>query len=643
MAAVVDEAAGVGAAAMLAEGLLDSRSMLLMWRQEGCPEENFPSATAVPVANPHMPYLDDEDDVGVQHSPKKGGRISSSQVSEPAAVSASNPAAHLETESAQPSDAAQVPDASTLSTTAGAQSSQASTDHPASIIQPEIPAVQPVPSRAESSSVLGRGHRQRTPNVRLTDYQTYAVTHEVSNDVSDCRAVCLFLSPHSSPIWAKLIEEGHLTPSGGHGGFLKTLKRLTELDGDVAIILEQLRLSKDIALVEDKLQEARLRAEFGHISNRFADAKIKYKTLVEQLMVDPDSLELVRLVNEQRRITNFLIEVELAFYKQKAKCDFLTKGDRCTKYFYSVVKKKRSTNSIPFMVRSDGTKTTCHSEVVDSFVDFFRGLFGTGIQVEPISSEVLPSGSLVPVSSWVALLAPITIKEVEEVVFSIGDDKAPGPDGFSAGFFKSQWQLVGPDLFEAVAEFFHHGKLLKQLNHVVIALIPKTTHNPSVKDFRHIACLNVIYKVITKTLAQRMAPLLPNLIDPAQGAFVEGRSSLIDNAKDGTFHYHPDCATLGITHLAFADDIMLFSKRDFTSVTTLMEVLNHFSAVYGLHLSPTKSNIFIAGRDRDRSEDIISLVHFPVGQLPVRYLGLPLASQRLTESDFAPLINKIDN
>ncbi|RAL53587.1 hypothetical protein DM860_012202 [Cuscuta australis] len=91
------------------------------------------------------------------------------------------------------------------------------------------------------------------------------------------------------------------------------------------------------------------RAEFGHISNRLADAKIKYKTLVEQLMGDPDSLELVRLVNKQRRITNFLIEAELAFYKQKAKCDFLTKGDICTKYFYSVVKKKRSTNSIPFL------------------------------------------------------------------------------------------------------------------------------------------------------------------------------------------------------------------------------------------------------------------------------------------------------
>ncbi|VFQ88576.1 unnamed protein product [Cuscuta campestris] len=215
MAAVVDEA-GVGAAAVLAEGLLDSRNMLLIWRREGCQEENFPSATAIPVANPHMPYLDDEDDVGVRHSPKKGGRISSSQVSEPAAASASNPAAHLETESAQPSDAAQVPDASTLPTTAGAQSSQASTDHPATVIQPEIPADQPVPSRAESSSTLGRGHRQRTPNVRLTDYQTYAVTHEVSNDVPDSR----YPLTHSIGYAQSHCNVGDFLIGGGGGYFL---------------------------------------------------------------------------------------------------------------------------------------------------------------------------------------------------------------------------------------------------------------------------------------------------------------------------------------------------------------------------------------------------------------------------------------
>ncbi|VFQ58765.1 unnamed protein product [Cuscuta campestris] len=225
------------------------------------------------------------------------------------------------------------------------------------------------------------------------------------------------------------------------------------------------------------------------------------------------------------------------FYKQKAKCDFLTKGDRCTKYFYSVVKKKRGANAIPYLVRADGSKTTSQTEVADSFVEFFIGLFGTDSEVEPILPDILASGPLVPASSWDNLLAPVTPAEVKETLFNIGDDKAPGPDGL----------------------------------------------------------LNM-------------------------------------KVKTAPFHFHPDCAKLGISHLAFADDIMLFSKGDFTSVHTLMEALKHFSSVSGLYLNPTKSNIFVAGKYRDCSQE----TDFAVGQLPVRYLGLPLASQRLKETDFAP-------
>lgn len=51
--------------------------------------------------------------------------------------------------------------------------------------------------------------------------------------------------------------------------------------------------------------------------------------------------------------------------------------------------------------------------------------------------------------------------EIKEALFSFGDDKAPGPDGFSAAFFKSCWDIVGRSVCEAVEEFFTYGKLLK--------------------------------------------------------------------------------------------------------------------------------------------------------------------------------------
>ncbi|VFQ96640.1 unnamed protein product, partial [Cuscuta campestris] len=87
---------------------------------------------------------------------------------------------------------------------------------------------------------------------------------------------------------------------------------------------------------------------------------------------------------------------------------------------------------------------------------------------------------------------------------------------------------------------------------------------------------------------------------------------------------------------------MLFSRGDSHSVQVLMDALDHFSRVSGLTLNPTKSNIFLAGKYRDVSQNILDLASFPRGQLPVRYQGLPLASQRISESDFAPLFKTVD-
>ena len=49
--------------------------------------------------------------------------------------------------------------------------------------------------------------------------------------------------------------------------------------------------------------------------------------------------------------------------------------------------------------------------------------------------------------------------EIKDAVFSIDSNKSPGPDEFSAGFFKATWHIVGKDYSEVVLEFF--GEALK--------------------------------------------------------------------------------------------------------------------------------------------------------------------------------------
>ena len=80
-----------------------------------------------------------------------------------------------------------------------------------------------------------------------------------------------------------------------------------------------------------------------------------------------------------------------------------------------------------------------------------------------------------------SLLLPVTPADVKQAVFDIAEDKAPGPDGYSSGFFKAAWPIVGQEVTTAVMDFFNTGRLLKQINTTLLALIPKgrrqqTTH-----------------------------------------------------------------------------------------------------------------------------------------------------------------------
>ncbi|XP_022019376.1 uncharacterized protein LOC110919413 [Helianthus annuus] len=121
---------------------------------------------------------------------------------------------------------------------------------------------------------------------------------------------------------------------------------------------------------------------------------------------------------------------------------------------------------------------------------------------------------------WHAFLMWL-IMRVEDV--SIGENKAPGPDGFTSAFFKHAWDTVGEEVTDAILAFFDNGQLLKQINHTIIALVPKKETPNSVLDYRPISCCNVLFKCISKITTDRLKGYLDGLVSINQSAFVPGR------------------------------------------------------------------------------------------------------------------------
>lgn len=89
---------------------------------------------------------------------------------------------------------------------------------------------------------------------------------------------------------------------------------------------------------------------------------------------------------------------------------------------------------------------------------------------------------------------------------------------------------------------FRYGLLPKGVNSTILALIHKRTDSLEMKDYRPIACCNVLYKVVSKILANRLKLVLSRIISTNQSAFIKGRL-LMENmllASELVKDYHKD-------------------------------------------------------------------------------------------------------
>lgn len=122
----------------------------------------------------------------------------------------------------------------------------------------------------------------------------------------------------------------------------------------------------------------------------------------------------------------------------------------------------------------------------------------------------------------------ITKEEVCEALFDIAPYKALGHDGFHAWFYQNAWNIVGDDLTTLVEEFTKTGHMLEGLNDTFITLIPKVKRPEKVNQLRPISLCNVVYKLITKVIANRLKEVIGHIIEQEQSSFVPGRQ-IVDN------------------------------------------------------------------------------------------------------------------
>lgn len=110
------------------------------------------------------------------------------------------------------------------------------------------------------------------------------------------------------------------------------------------------------------------------------------------------------------------------------------------------------------------------------------------------------------------LIQSITEEEVKRALFQMNPDKSPGPDGMTPGFFQKHWRIVGKDVVRMVEKFFNDGIIPVGLNVTNLVLIPKKKYPNKMTELRPISLCNVLVKIITKVLANRIKGMMNSVI-----------------------------------------------------------------------------------------------------------------------------------
>nr|GEZ21480.1 RNA-directed DNA polymerase, eukaryota [Tanacetum cinerariifolium] len=204
------------------------------------------------------------------------------------------------------------------------------------------------------------------------------------------------------------------------------------------------------------------------------------------------------------------------------------------------------------------------SKVKDEFRDYFASrLCDPGIRHGVINFNF---SNRLNIDQSGELEAPISRDEIRRAVWDCGENKSPGPDGFTFEFFRRFWNIVGPDLCLAVEWFFHHASFPVRCNYSFIALIPKILNPKSV------------------------------------GIKIDSSTTL--------------------SHLFYEDDAVFIGEWSRGNLTGIIHTLRCFSLLSGLFINLKKSQLLGIGIPDSQVLEAATLIGCSVLHTPFKYLGI---------------------
>ena len=218
---------------------------------------------------------------------------------------------------------------------------------------------------------------------------------------------------------------------------------------------------------------------------------------------------------------DFLKQEEL-WWAQRAKANWLQAGDKNSRFFQIKASQRKKKNTIKGIQDRDGIYCSDATKISNIFIDYFHDIFTTSNPIRMQQTIEVVRNRITP-ANHEFLSQEFSDIEVFEAIKQMKSIAAPGPDGLNALFYQSYWHIIGGDITNYVLNILNQKGDPGNINQTFLCLIPKIKDPKLPSDYRLIALCNVLLKIVTKTIANRIKKIIPTIISSHQSAFIPER------------------------------------------------------------------------------------------------------------------------
>ncbi|GKA82143.1 RNA-directed DNA polymerase, eukaryota, reverse transcriptase zinc-binding domain protein [Tanacetum coccineum] len=283
------------------------------------------------------------------------------------------------------------------------------------------------------------------------------------------------------------------------------------------------------------------------------------------------------------------------------------KGIKILLFFHGILKSRRSKSRVEIIMDDAGSKYEGKA-VNEQFVKHFEQFLGKIDNVASVDKRLFKK--VLDCDEAKDMIGEVSDEEIKEAMFDIDNTKALGPDRFTSEFFKKAWKIVGNEVCLAIKEFFNNGKLPGE------ELLRWYNRKNGPKRCAMQIDIQKSYDTVSWSFLEEILggrglrqgdPISPYLFTLVMEVFSLIMEKNIEESR--VFCYHFGCKELKLSHMCFADDLLVLCKGNIESIKV----------------------------ERDKL-DLLQVMPLKCGKLSVRYLGVPLLAKKLGVSDYKDVL-----